>query len=113
MTDGVRIVTIPRHDRVDAYTMAGIEYRAAVAHRILVIAWCIMRDDPTYPGASPKDLVREQKAASGLIRRLQTLTRTIAGQHAAPATADDCPRRGIACMHARNASSRTPASPSP
>ena len=24
MTDGIRIVTIPRHDPVDAYTMAGI-----------------------------------------------------------------------------------------
>lgn len=24
MTDGVRILTIPRHDPVDAYTMAGI-----------------------------------------------------------------------------------------
>jgi hypothetical protein len=24
MTDGVRIVTIPRHDPVDAYTMGGI-----------------------------------------------------------------------------------------
>ncbi|MEO8662397.1 MAG: type II toxin-antitoxin system HicA family toxin [Bryobacteraceae bacterium] len=24
MTDGTRIVTIPRHDPVDAYTMAGI-----------------------------------------------------------------------------------------
>jgi predicted RNA binding protein YcfA (HicA-like mRNA interferase family) len=24
MTDGVRIITIPRHDPIDAYTMAGI-----------------------------------------------------------------------------------------
>ncbi|PWB81031.1 MAG: hypothetical protein C3F08_02960 [Candidatus Methylomirabilota bacterium] len=30
MTDGVRILTIPRHDPVNAYTMAGIAMDAAL-----------------------------------------------------------------------------------
>jgi predicted RNA binding protein YcfA (HicA-like mRNA interferase family) len=33
MTDGTRIVTIPRHDPVDAYTMAGIVRDAGLSER--------------------------------------------------------------------------------
>jgi predicted RNA binding protein YcfA (HicA-like mRNA interferase family) len=33
MTDGVRIVTVPRHDPVDAYTMAGIVRDAGLTPR--------------------------------------------------------------------------------
>jgi predicted RNA binding protein YcfA (HicA-like mRNA interferase family) len=33
MTDGVRIVTIPRHDPVDAYTMGGIVRDAGLTER--------------------------------------------------------------------------------
>lgn len=33
MTDGVRILTIPRHDPVDAYTMAGIVRDAGLTEK--------------------------------------------------------------------------------
>jgi predicted RNA binding protein YcfA (HicA-like mRNA interferase family) len=33
MTDGVRIVTVPRHDPVDAYTLAGIVRDAGLTPR--------------------------------------------------------------------------------
>ncbi len=61
MTDGVRIVTIPRHDPVDGYTMAGIVRAAGLTEerfRDLLLSEC-SHDSVVQGLGIPEDEISE------------------------------------------------------
>ena len=91
----------------------------AVAHRVLIIAYHILRDGTEYQelGGSYYDRKSPEKTANRLAKRLERIGYKVAAATAKRGHTRDpdqyrkCSDWGIPCIHARNAKSTPTANP--